>query len=218
MCNGKYIASHKIKLRNIALFKFLQNSVLGKFISSICVHIASLMFAGVDVMTCNVKENTFTTLYCSKIHFINLRLHCATYCLVWARTAGAYQRQWCWEITNITSNNSCTYHYCTYCRCVYIAGVYIVLLIVPYCYLLSEPQVCWIASGNQWCWEITNITSNNYCTYCRCLHVPYCYLLSEPQVCWSASGKATSAVGKSPIVKQFTRGKNINKTNSIWFD
>ena len=159
MCNGKYIASHKIKLRNIALFKFLQNSVLGKLISSICVHIASLMFAGVDVMTCNVKENTFTTLYCSKIHFINLRLHCATYCLVWARTAGAYQRQWCWEITNITSNN--------------------------------------------------------YCTYCRCLHVPYCYLLSEPQVCWSASGKATSAVGKSPIVKQFTRGKNINKTNSI---
>ena len=56
MCNGKYIASHKIKLRNIALFKFLQNSVLGKFISSICVHIASLMFAGVDVMTYNVKK------------------------------------------------------------------------------------------------------------------------------------------------------------------
>ena len=56
MCNGKYIASHKIKLRNIALFKFLQNSVLGKLISSICVHIASLMFAGVDVMTYNVKK------------------------------------------------------------------------------------------------------------------------------------------------------------------
>ena len=37
-------------------------------------------------------------MYCSKIHFINLRLHCATYCLVGeARTAGVCRSQQ-WEM------------------------------------------------------------------------------------------------------------------------